>query len=111
MFTSLKGRSVIVTGASKGIGRGLAQRFGLAGCKVLVVSRNLGEAKSAADGNPYEESQHRQKQCERPERLEREINCLLLSHAHGLRHLDDFGHRLRAIDTPAPFAGGDGGET
>jgi 3-oxoacyl-[acyl-carrier protein] reductase len=49
MFTSLKGRSVIVTGASKGIGRGLAQRFGLAGCKVLVVSRNLGEAKSAAD--------------------------------------------------------------
>jgi len=48
MFTSLKGRSVVVTGASKGIGRGLAQRFGLAGCKVLVVSRNLGEAKSAA---------------------------------------------------------------
>ncbi len=48
MFTSLQGRSVVVTGASKGIGRGLAQRFGLAGCKVLVVSRNLGEAKSAA---------------------------------------------------------------
>src|ERR1019366_3066358 len=48
MFTSLKGRSVIVTGASRGIGRGLAQRFGLAGCKVLVVSRNLSEAKSAA---------------------------------------------------------------
>ena len=48
MFTSLKGRSVIVTGASKGIGRGLAQRFGLAGCKVLVVSRNLGEAQRSA---------------------------------------------------------------
>jgi 3-oxoacyl-[acyl-carrier protein] reductase len=48
MFASLKGRSVIVTGASKGIGRGIAQRFGLAGCKVLVVSRNLDEAKSAA---------------------------------------------------------------
>jgi 3-oxoacyl-[acyl-carrier protein] reductase len=48
VFTSLKGRSVIVTGASKGIGRGLAQRFGLAGCQVLVVSRNLGEAQSAA---------------------------------------------------------------
>jgi 3-oxoacyl-[acyl-carrier protein] reductase len=50
MFTSLKGRSVIVTGASKGIGRGLANRFGLAGCKVLVVSRHLREAKSAAEG-------------------------------------------------------------
>jgi 3-oxoacyl-[acyl-carrier protein] reductase len=44
MFTSLKERSVIVTGASKGIGRGIALRFGLAGCKVLVVSRNSGEA-------------------------------------------------------------------
>ena len=44
MFTSLKGRSVIVTGASKGIGRGIALRFGLAGCRVLVVSRKSSEA-------------------------------------------------------------------
>ena len=44
MFSSLKGRSVIVTGGSKGIGRGIALRFGSAGCKVLVVSRKLGEA-------------------------------------------------------------------
>jgi len=37
---------VIVTGSSKGIGRGIALRFGLAGCQVLVVSRKLldGEA-------------------------------------------------------------------
>ena len=46
MFTSLKGRSVIVTGASKGIGRGIALRFGLAGCRVLVVSRNSSEAEA-----------------------------------------------------------------
>jgi 3-oxoacyl-[acyl-carrier protein] reductase len=44
MFTPLKGRSVIVTGASKGIGRGIALRFGQAECRVLVVSRNLSEA-------------------------------------------------------------------
>jgi 3-oxoacyl-[acyl-carrier protein] reductase len=49
MFTSLNGRSVIVTGASKGIGRGLALRFGLAGCKVLVVSRQLPDAARVAD--------------------------------------------------------------
>jgi len=49
MFTSLQGRSVIVTGASKGIGRGIARRFGLAGCKVLVVSRQLPDAKRVAD--------------------------------------------------------------
>jgi 3-oxoacyl-[acyl-carrier protein] reductase len=48
MFTSLKGRSVIVTGASKGIGRGIAVRFGLAGCKVLVVSRHLPDAARVA---------------------------------------------------------------
>jgi 3-oxoacyl-[acyl-carrier protein] reductase len=48
MFNSLGGRSVIVTGASKGIGRGIALRFGLAGCKVLVVSRSLSEASGVA---------------------------------------------------------------
>jgi 3-oxoacyl-[acyl-carrier protein] reductase len=48
MFTSLQGRSVIVTGSSKGIGRGIALRFGLAGCKVLVVSRKRSEADAVA---------------------------------------------------------------
>jgi 3-oxoacyl-[acyl-carrier protein] reductase len=46
MFTSLKGRSVIVTGASKGIGRGIALRFGLAGCKVVVAARGMRDAES-----------------------------------------------------------------
>jgi len=49
MFNSLKGRSVIVTGASKGIGRGIARRFGLAGCQVTVVSRKLSEAIRVAE--------------------------------------------------------------
>jgi 3-oxoacyl-[acyl-carrier protein] reductase len=49
MFSSLKGRSVIVTGASKGIGRGIARRFGLAGCQVMVVSRKLQDATRVAD--------------------------------------------------------------
>ncbi|CAO3440553.1 3-oxoacyl-ACP reductase FabG [Azospirillum endophyticum] len=48
MFTSLRGRSVIVTGASKGIGRGIALRFGEVGCNVLVVSRKQAEADSVA---------------------------------------------------------------
>jgi 3-oxoacyl-[acyl-carrier protein] reductase len=46
MFASLKGRSVIVTGASKGIGRGIALRFGQVGCKVLVVARHAAQAQS-----------------------------------------------------------------
>jgi 3-oxoacyl-[acyl-carrier protein] reductase len=48
MFIPLRGRSVIVTGSSKGIGRGIALRFGLAGCKLLIVSRKLDEAKAVA---------------------------------------------------------------
>jgi len=48
MFASLKDRSVIVTGASRGIGRGLALRFGQVGCRVLVVARDLKQADSVA---------------------------------------------------------------
>jgi 3-oxoacyl-[acyl-carrier protein] reductase len=44
MFTSLQGSSVIVTGSSKGIGRGIALRFGAVGCRVLVVARDLAAA-------------------------------------------------------------------
>jgi 3-oxoacyl-[acyl-carrier protein] reductase len=46
MFTSLKGRTVIVTGASKGIGRGMALRFAQVGCQVLVVGRHMAQAQS-----------------------------------------------------------------
>ena len=49
MFKSLEGRVVIVTGASRGIGRGIALRFGVAGCKVLVVSRLRAEATGVAE--------------------------------------------------------------
>lgn len=45
MFTSIKDRSVIVTGGSKGIGNGIAQVFAAQGAKVMIASR--GEA----DGN------------------------------------------------------------
>ncbi|MFZ2868565.1 3-oxoacyl-ACP reductase FabG [Zavarzinia sp.] len=48
MLTPLTGRSVIVTGASKGIGRGIALRFGEVGARVLVVSRKLAEADAVA---------------------------------------------------------------
>jgi 3-oxoacyl-[acyl-carrier protein] reductase len=49
MSTSLQGKSVIVTGASKGIGKGIARVFAQAGgAKVLVVSRHLAEAEATA---------------------------------------------------------------
>lgn len=48
MFNTLKGRIAIVTGGSKGIGRGVSRRFGAVGCSVSVVSRNLREAEIVA---------------------------------------------------------------
>ena len=49
MLTSIAGRSVIVTGASRGIGKGIARVFCRNGGKVLVVSRNLAEAEACAE--------------------------------------------------------------
>jgi 3-oxoacyl-[acyl-carrier protein] reductase len=40
MFTSLAGCSVVVTGGSKGIGRGIATVFARAGARVLVTGRD-----------------------------------------------------------------------
>jgi 3-oxoacyl-[acyl-carrier protein] reductase len=49
MFTSLTGSSVVVTGASKGIGKGIASVFAEAGAKVLIVGRDASAAQAAAD--------------------------------------------------------------
>jgi 3-oxoacyl-[acyl-carrier protein] reductase len=48
MLKSLAGKTVIVTGASRGIGRGIALRFGLAGINVLAVSRSQADADGVA---------------------------------------------------------------
>jgi len=48
MSASLKGKSVIVTGGSKGIGKGIASVFAGHGAKVLIVARNLKEAEATA---------------------------------------------------------------
>jgi 3-oxoacyl-[acyl-carrier protein] reductase len=48
MSASLKGKSVIVTGGSKGIGKGIATVFARHGAKVLIVARNLKDAEATA---------------------------------------------------------------
>ena len=49
MFTSLKGRSVIVTGGSKGIGKGIARSFVREGANVLIAARDEEALAAAAE--------------------------------------------------------------
>jgi NADP-dependent 3-hydroxy acid dehydrogenase YdfG len=48
MLTSVQGKSVVVTGASKGIGKGIARVFAKNGAKVLVVARHADQAEATA---------------------------------------------------------------
>jgi 3-oxoacyl-[acyl-carrier protein] reductase len=48
MTHSVNGKSVLVTGGSKGIGLGIARVFAKAGAKVVIMARHLEHAKAAA---------------------------------------------------------------
>ncbi len=47
MTTSLRGQVALVTGASRGIGRGIAVALGRAGAVVYVTGRTENEARAA----------------------------------------------------------------
>ena len=50
MLTPISGKSVIVTGASKGIGKGIARVFAKHGANIMIVSRNETDAEATSHG-------------------------------------------------------------
>ena len=56
MFTSIAGRAVLVTGGTRGIGKGIASVFARNGARVLITGRDAETARAAADELPGEVS-------------------------------------------------------
>jgi 3-oxoacyl-[acyl-carrier protein] reductase len=49
MFTSIAGRAVVVTGGTRGIGKGIASVFARNGARVLITGRDSDAARAAAE--------------------------------------------------------------
>ena len=49
MFTSIAGRAVVVTGGTRGIGKGIASVFARNGAKVLITGRDAEAARAAVE--------------------------------------------------------------
>ena len=52
MFTSIAGRAAVVTGGTRGIGKGIASVFARNGAKVLITGRDAETARAAAEELP-----------------------------------------------------------
>ena len=49
-FNSVQGKVVIVTGASRGIGRAIAECYGAHGMKVACAARSVDQGQAVSDG-------------------------------------------------------------
>ena len=111
---TLRGKAAIITGAGKGIGRGIARAYASEGAKLVLVSRTLGQVESAAEearasgaeasalavdvANPDNVRRMVDHTLERYSRVDVLVNNAAILGPVGPLHLNDADHWTQAIN-------------
>ncbi len=111
---TLRGKTAIITGAGKGIGRGIARAYAAEGAKLVLVSRTLAQVEEAAEearvagaeasalavdvSNPGDARRMVEHTLERYSRVDVLVNNAAILGPVGPLHLNDAEHWAQAIN-------------
>lgn len=105
---SMKGKVAVVTGASRGIGKGIALALGEQGCKVFVTGRTTGPGERTIDTAAREITEAGGEgiaiQCDHG--VDAEIEALFQQVAQHTDHIDILVNNVYKIPNPPAWGGG-----
>ncbi|MFK7913321.1 MAG: SDR family NAD(P)-dependent oxidoreductase [Pseudomonadales bacterium] len=105
---SMKGKVAVVTGASRGIGKGIALALGELGCKVFVTGRTTGPGERTIDTAAREITEAGGEgiaiQCDHG--IDAEIEALFAKVAQQTDHIDYLVNNVYKIPSPPAWGGG-----
>jgi len=108
MSDTLKGKVAVVTGASRGIGKGIALALGEKGCKVFVTGRTTGDGPLTIDTAAREITQVGGEgiaiQCDHG--VDAEIEQLFNTIGQQTDHIDFLVNNVYKIPSPPAWGGG-----
>ena len=107
-MASLKGRIAVVTGASRGIGKGIAIALGEQGCTVYVTGRTTGDGERTIDTTAREVTEAggegRAIQCDHGN--DGQIEALFRQIGEEVDHIDILVNNVYKIPSPPAWGGG-----
>ena len=107
-MASLKGRIAVVTGASRGIGKGIAIALGEQGCTVYVTGRTTGDGERTIDTTAREVTEAggegRAIQCDHGN--DEQIEALFRQIGEEVDHIDILVNNVYKIPSPPAWGGG-----